>query len=98
MKHCIIVKFIPEISRKIEKSFVQQIKELFENCREIEGVHGVKIFNRCNERENRADIMIQIDMEKSALEVYDKSDTHLMWKTEYRRFIDSKTIFDYEDE
>ena len=32
MKHCIIVKFIPEISRKIEKSFVQQIKELFENC------------------------------------------------------------------
>ncbi len=41
--------------------------------------------------------MIQIDMDKSALEEYDKSQWHFLWKQEYGRFIDTKTIFDYEE-
>lgn len=98
MKHCIIVKFNPNISMKMENSFIAQIKELFDDCLEIEGVHDVKVFRNCINRDGRADIMIQIDMEKSALEEYDKSDAHLMWKTEYGRFIASKVIFDYEDD
>ena len=98
MKHCIIVKFNPDISMKTEDSFIEQIKELFGSCREIDGVHDVKVYKNCVSRDNRADIMIEIDMEKSALEAYDKSDAHLMWKLEYGRFIDTKMIFDYEAE
>ena len=97
MKHCIIVKFNPNISMKMENSFINQIKELFDDCLEIEGIHDVKVFRSCTNLDNRADIMIQIDMEKSALEAYDKSDAHLMWKTEYSRFIATKTVFDYDD-
>jgi hypothetical protein len=48
--------------------------------------------------DGRSDIMIQIDMDKSALEAYDKSDAHLMWKAEYGRFIASKSVIDYEEE
>ena len=98
MKHCIIVKFIPDISKKIQKSFIEQIQELFDNTKEIEGVHDIKIFKCCVDRDNRADIMIEMDMEKEALEEYDKSQWHLLWKQEYGRFIDTKTIFDYNDD
>ncbi len=96
MKHCIIVKFIPDITGKVEDSFIENIQQLFNNCLEIEGVHSVKVHKCCIERDNRADIMIEMDMETTALEEYDKSDWHFMWKHEYSRFIDTKTIFDYE--
>ena len=96
MKHCIIVKFKPDISVKTEDSFIGQIKNLFEECLEIEGIHSVEVFKNCVARGGRADIMIEIDMDKKALESYDKSDAHLMWKMEYSRFIESKMIFDYE--
>ena len=97
MKHCIIVKFNPNISMKMENSFIDQIKQLFDDCLEIEGIYDVKVFRNCVNRDNRADIMIEIDMDKSALEEYDKSDAHLMWKAEYGRFIASKTIFDDDE-
>lgn len=98
MKHCIIVKFNPDISMKIENSFIMQIKKLFDECLEIEGIHSVKVFRNCNNMDGRSDIMIQIDMDKSALDAYDKSDAHLMWKAEYGRFIASKSVIDYEEE
>ena len=45
MKHCILVKFVPEISKKIENSFIEQIQELFNTATtEINGVHYVKIY------------------------------------------------------
>ncbi len=97
MKHCIIVKFIPEVNKKIEKSFMEQLQELFDSCKEIDGIHDVKIYKNIVDRDNRADIMISIDMEKTALEDFDKSEAHFMWKKEYARFIDTKTIFDYDD-
>lgn len=97
MKHCILVKFIPEISKKIENSFIEQIRELFDSATDINGVHYVKVYRCCTNRENRADLMIEIDMDREALEGYDASDVHLIWKREYSRFIDEKTIFDYDD-
>lgn len=97
MKHCIIVKFLPIVSEDVEKNFIEQIQELFNNAKEIEGVHNIKIFKNCVDRDNRADIMIEIDMEKEALEEFDHSQWHLLWKHEYGRFIESKTIFDYDD-
>ena len=97
MKRCILVKFIPEISKKIENSFIEQIRELFDSATEINGIHYVKVYKCCVNRENRADLMIEIDMDRDALENYDASDAHLIWKREYSRFIDEKTIFDYDD-
>ena len=93
MKHCILVKFVPEISKKIENSFIEQIQELFNTATtEINGVHYVKIYKCCIKRENRADIMIEMDMDKEALEAYDSSDAHLIWKREYC-FLDNLQIF-----
>lgn len=97
MKHCIIVKFLPDISRKIEKDFVKQIKELFDNAKEIDGIHDIKVYRNCVDKDNRADIMIEMTMEKEALEEFDSSQWHLLWKQEYGRFIDTKTIFDYDE-
>ncbi|MGI5070813.1 hypothetical protein [Treponema pectinovorum] len=97
MKHCILVKFIPEISKKLENSFIEQIQDIFNGTTDIDGVHYVKIFKRCINRDNRADIMIEIDMDKNSLEEFDQSDAHLIWKREYSRFIVEKTIFDFEE-
>lgn len=97
MKHCILVKFIPEISKKLETSFVEQIQDVFDSTKEIDGVHYVNIYRCCVSHENRADIMIEIDMDKSALEEFDQSDAHLIWKREYSRFIDEKIVFDFDD-
>lgn len=95
MKHCILVKFIPEISKKVENNFLEQIQEIFNGALEIEGIHYVHIHKNCTNRDNRADIMIELDMDKDVLEDWEKSDAHLIWKTEFGRFIDTKTIFDY---
>ena len=96
MKHYIIVKFIPEITKKNIDEFAEQIKRLFENAREIEGVHEISVFKNCIDLDNRYDIMIEMDMEKEALSAYDGSQWHALWKHEYGRFIAQKTIFDRE--
>jgi len=96
MKHYIIVKFVPEITKKNIDEFAVQIKELFDNTKEIEGIHEVNVFKNCIYRDNRYDIMIEMEMEKEALPVYDESQWHVLWKHEYGRFIAQKTIFDRE--
>ena len=98
MKHCILVKLIPEVTKKIQISFMEQLQELFDNCKEIEGIHGVKIFKSTTGRDDSADIMIELDMERGALEAFDKCETNFFWKKEYTRFIDTKLCFDYDSD
>ncbi|MCQ2592258.1 MAG: Dabb family protein [Treponema sp.] len=96
MKHCIVVKFVPEVDEKVKADFIPQIKQLFENTKEIDGIYDVQVLTNCIHIANRADIMIVIDMEKTALPDYDQCQWHQLWKHEYGRFIQSKLVFDYE--
>ena len=63
---------------------------------EIPGIHNVSLYPNVIERENRYDLLIEIDMEPDALEAYDCSVWHRQWKEQYGALLDKKAIFDYE--
>ena len=63
---------------------------------QIEGVHTVNIYENVTPRPNRHDLMIEMEMDQEALPVYDASATHQEWKARYGKYIQTKTIFDYE--
>lgn len=92
MKHCILVKFIKEYDWKSE---IDRIKNIFDSIN-IDGIIGTEYILNCIDRENRYDLLIRIEMKKEALEKYDMSDYHRIWKEKYSKFIDKKAIFDYE--
>lgn len=92
MKHCILVKFKKEYNWKSE---LDNIKRIF-NSIDIEGVNFVEYITNCIDRENRYDLLIRIDMERSALPLYDSSSNHHEWKDTYSENIEKKAIFDYE--
>lgn len=50
----------------------------------------------CINRDNRYDIMIQIDMSRESLENYDNCQAHIIWKEEFFAYIEKKAIFDFE--
>ena len=92
MKHCILVKFIKSFDWQSELS---KIATIFDSIN-INGVHKTDYLVNCIDRENRYDLLIRIDMEKEALEKYDMSENHHIWKESYSKYIEKKAIFDYE--
>lgn len=92
MKHCILVKFIKSFDWQSELS---KIATIFDSI-DINGVHKTEYLVNCIDRENRYDLLIRIDMEKEALEKYDMSENHHIWKESYSKYIEKKAIFDYE--
>ena len=92
MKHCILVKFIKSIDWQSELS---KIATIFDSIN-INGVHKTEYLVNCIDRDNRYDLLIRIDMEKEALEKYDMSENHHIWKESYSKYIEKKAIFDYE--
>ncbi len=74
-----------------------KIKELFERTLSIDGIHSVSVKPNVIDRPNRYDLMIIIEMEKSALEAYDSSEPHKLWKKEYGDMLSTKAIFDSDD-
>ena len=94
MKHYIIAK----LNEGIDKNeLIAPVTEVFEETLQIPGVHHVKVKPCCIDRSNRYDIMIEITMEKEALDAYDASEPHHEWKKNYAALIEKKTIFDSED-
>ena len=93
MKHYVIVKFKEGFDFK---NRVGDIEEIFKGTLEISGINAVFVKPSNSSRENRYDLMIEIDMESAALPLYDKSAPHLLWKEKYGEFIEKKTIFDCE--
>ena len=91
MKHYIIVKFKQGFDYK---SSIVDITDIFNKTLEIVGINAVSAKLSNSSRENRYDLMIEIDMEKEALPLYDKSVPHLLWKEKYGAFIEKKAIFD----
>ena len=72
------------------------IKKIFNRTKQIEGVHTVNIYENVTPRPNRHDLMIEMEMDPEALSVYDASADHQEWKAKYGKYIQTKTIFDYE--
>lgn len=93
MKHYIIVKFDKSFDYK---SNIGDITGLFKQTLDIKGINAVSVKPSNSERENRYDLMIEIDMEKPALCVYDNCTAHQIWKEKYGKYIDKKAIFDCE--
>lgn len=91
MKHLIIVKFKEEISDKI----IADIDTLFKKALQIDGIYDIHIYKNIIALSNRYDLIIEIEMEKEALKLFDSSEIHHKWKEQYSPYIESKIIFDY---
>ena len=66
MKHYIIAKFKPEITREQQTAMLPDIAELFGHLIWMDGINNVDVWPNCVDRENRYDLMIEIDLEKEA--------------------------------
>ena len=95
MKHDIIVKLTPEVKGDNFPEFLTNVVMLFSNLHQIPGVHEIHYFPNVISRDNRYDLMIEIDMEEEALEAYDKSVWHQQWKEQYGKYIEKKAIIDH---
>lgn len=93
MKHYIIVKFDESVDAN---EMVSQIRELFHKALDINGVDKVEIYVSNINLPNRHDLMIKMSLSQIALELFDNSEVHKKWKSEYGRYIIQKTIFDCE--
>lgn len=94
MKHNIIVKFSKD-APSVE-NMLPRINEIFSGVLEVDGVESFCVFRNCINRDNRYDIMIQIDMSRESLENYDHCQAHIIWKEEFSAYIEKKAIFDFE--
>lgn len=97
MKHCILVKFKPEISDEAKRAMVPEVEALFRRTLSIPGIRAFRLLPNCVARDNRADWMLQLEMDAEALPLYDACEAHKAWKVQYGSMLESKTIFDYED-
>ena len=94
MKHHIIVKF-NEKAPSLD-DMLPEIDKIFAGVLKVPGVTGYNLIKNCIDRANRYNLMIVIEMEKSALEAYDQCAAHHQWKDTYSKYIESKAIFDSE--
>lgn len=92
MRHHILVKYNEQVQDKA--ALIPEITALFRETLAIPGIHGVEVRPNVIDRPNRYDLMIVIDMEPSALPVYDDCEPHHRWKAEYGHLLEKKAIFD----
>lgn len=95
MKHVILVKWNALVSDK--DSILIEAQQVFDRLLSIDGINGVKIHKNVIDRANRYDLMIEIEMKKEILTVYDESEPHKEWKQKFGKFVENKAIFDFED-
>ena len=93
MQHHIIVKWKNTVDKQ---EISKKVRRLYESAVEIPGVHGMIIKDNLIARPNRYDLMIALDMDEDALVIWDNSELHLKWKSEYGSLIENKCIFDCE--
>ncbi len=94
MKHCIIVKYKENVSAERKESLIPKIQELFDKTKEIKGIRKITLKPNVIDRPNRYDLVIEMDMEESALPVYDDCVWHKEWKEKYGELLSAKTIID----
>ena len=90
MKHYIIVKFKNNYNYKYE---INNIKNLFDEAKKIDGIEEITIKSSNSNRENRFDLMIEMELTFDGLQSFDNSSIHYDWKNNYGKYIENKTIF-----
>ena len=95
MKHYILAKFIDK--NDLERYF-EDIKQIYDRTLEIEGVNSVVLHRSNSDRANRYDLMIEMTLSEEALNVYDECEAHKEWKERYGGKLQSKAIFDCEED
>lgn len=96
MQHHVIVKFNDSVKDKV--ALANEVGELFKGMvGTVEGVHKVSYHKNCIDMSNRFDLMVIVDMEKEALDAYSNSPIHTNWIDNYAKYLEAKTIMDYED-
>ncbi len=91
MKHCILAKFTPEAKAQ-RAALLPRIREIFSAAADIPGVRGAEVFPNCVARDNRYDVMIVLEMDRDALEEYDRSAMHHRWKDEFGPLLEKKAL------
>lgn len=91
MKHFIIVKFKETVNKE---EIIEPIKKLFNKALELEGVDKINIHLSNSDLQNRHDLMIEMNLTPTGLIIFDNSEIHKKWKSEYGELIITKTIFD----
>ena len=93
MRHFIIVKFDNSI---YTQKLIKPIKNLFNKVLKLDGVNKIEVHTLNTNLPNRHDLMIEMLLTPTALDLFDISEIHKMWKSEYEKYIVNKTIFDYD--
>ena len=96
MKHCILAKFKDEYKYNIDE-YLPDIMNIFNELKTIEGVHDITYRKNITDKPNRSTLLIVIDLEPEAMDIYSPSAPHMLWKEKYGPLLESKAIFDYED-
>jgi len=96
MKHHILAKYKPEVTREQKERNAPEILNLFRQTLSIPGIRAVELHTGCIPRDNRYDLMIVLDMDPSALDAYDACLPHKKWKETYGPLLEKKAIFDCE--
>ena len=91
MRHYILAKFQSDAGDWHD--YLPRIREIFGAAGEISGVCGAAVYPGC---ENRYHVLIELEMDPSALPAYDESAMHHRWKDEFGPLLEKKAIFDYE--
>ena len=94
MIHHIIVKWNSDADKK---ALYEKECALYADTAKISGVHRVDIKENVSPRDNRYDLMIALYMDNDALTVWDNSELHLKWKSDFGGFIEKKCIFDCDE-
>lgn len=95
MKHLIIVK--ANSNAPAREAFMEAAKEAFSPVTQIPGVRSVRVIPGLKLAENRFDFIVEIDMNRESLPLYDRSEAHRLWKQNYGGWIEQKAIFDCEE-
>lgn len=91
MKHYIIVKWANGVNKQ---ELVDKARKLYSDATSIEGVNKVDISENITARDNRYDLMIVLHIKSDALSIWDESQLHKQWKSEFGAAIDKKCIID----
>ncbi len=92
MIHCILAKFSPEFPWRDR---IDEIRQVFLPL-VPETVRSVRVIPCCVDRDNRYSVAVLLEMDRAALERYDSSGPHRIWKERYGPHLVSKAIFDFE--
>lgn len=95
MLHHIIVKWIKSVDKNDTAS---RVREMYATATDIDGVSDVFIRQNITPRDNRYDLMIVLDIDNDKLVIWDESELHKRWKTEFGNLIEKKCIFDCDSD